>query len=399
MSLARGHAIRLIIVTTVFVAAAWLLLPWFFFDIRSNGTINARLVTVQAPIEGTIVQTPPDVGAFVHQGDVLTQITDERGSRGIIVTLDTEREMLHNRVAALKDKLIALEALKQRLSQQASVHKEETSTNLRYQYIEAEARQQYWESVRRERELNNNRLKTLALDGYAPAVRVEQAESLLNQAHQEVIRATADVDRLRQEVKMAGEGVYLRDGRNDVPYSQQRLDEFTIAAADLNVQIAETEGRLKAVDRGFQDEVIRAGRREAAIVVAPVPGTIWRRFVSAQGIVVRNGDVLKILDCSRVLAEVPIPESATDRISIGQIVEVRLQGATQTYEAKVLDIRGTRAVTPGIEYAAAPPLLKKDEALLTAQIVDPKLNPSAEKFCNVGRRVELRLPSILFSGN
>ena len=143
MSLARGHAIRLIIVTTVFVAAAWLLLPWFFFDIRSNGTINARLVTVQAPIEGTIVQTPPDVGAFVHQGDVLTQITDERGSRGIIVTLDTEREMLHNRVAALKDKLIALEALKQRLSQQASVHIEETSTNLRYQYIEAEARQQY----------------------------------------------------------------------------------------------------------------------------------------------------------------------------------------------------------------------------------------------------------------
>ncbi|NQV47664.1 MAG: HlyD family efflux transporter periplasmic adaptor subunit [Rhodospirillaceae bacterium] len=399
MPITRGHAVRLVIVITVFVVAAWLLLPWLFFDIRSNGTINARLVIVQAPIEGTVVQTPPDVGTFVSQGDVLTQITDERGSRGIIVSLDTEREMLINRVTALKEKLVALEALKQRLFRQAATHKEETTTNLRYQFMEAEARQRYWESVRQERELNHNRMKKLTADGYAPAVRVEQAESLLNQAHQEVVRATADVDRLRQEIKVAGEGIYLRDGRNDVPYSQQRLDELVIAAADLKVQIAETEGRLKAVERGFQDEMVRAGRRQEAIVLAPVTGTVWRRFVSAQGLVVRNGDILKILDCSKLLAEVAVPESVVDRISIGQILNVRLQGASQTHQAKVLDIRGTRAVTPGIEYAAAPPLLKKDEALLTAQITDSKLNPSAEKFCNVGRRVELRLPSIIFGGN
>ncbi len=397
MPLRIGQIIRLAIVGTVAVIAVWLLLPWLFFDIRSNGTVNARLVTVQAPIEGTVAMTPPDVGTFVQEGDTLTQISDERGSRGIVVTLDTDREMLSNRVDALEEKLVELVAMRERLAKQTTTHKEEAANNLRYQLIEAGARKRYWESVRKERTLNFERMQKLKADGYAPAVRAEQAESLLEQAREEVVRAAADTDRIRQEVEAAGKGIFLREGRNDVPYSQQRLDEIVVSAADLKVQIAETRGRLSAVERRFKDELGRLEKREGAIVRAPVSGTIWRRFVTAQGIIGRSGNILKILDCSKIIAEVPIPENAIDRVTIGRVLSVRFQGASQSYDAKVLDVRGTRSVSPGVEYAAAPPILKKDEALLTVQIIDLKLMPGTEKFCNVGRRVELKLPDF-FSG-
>lgn len=396
MQFSKGQIIRLAIVGGVAGTALWLLLPWVFFDIRSNGTVNVRLITVQAPIEGTIIMTPPDVGTFVSRGEPLTRISDERGSRGIIVNLDTEREMLSNRIQALEEKLNDLGALRERLDRQAAQHKTETTDNLRYQLLEAEARTQYWESVRKERQLSYERLLKLKANGYVPAARLEQGESLLEQAKQEVTRAQTDSDRLRQEIKAAGEGIYLREGRNDVPYSQQRLDEIIVSTADLKVQIAETRGRLKAVERRFEDELNRQAKRETADVLAPVTGTIWRRFVFAQGEVAKGNEILKLLDCSRIFAEIPIPESAIDRVSIGETVSVRYQGGTRSFDAKILDIRGTRAVAPGIEYAAAPPLLKKDEALLTALITDPDTKSGVEKFCNVGRRVELRLPGLLF---
>ena len=61
------------------------------------------------------------------------------------------------------------------------------------------------------------------------------------------------------------------------------------------------------------------------------------------------------------------------------------------FDARVVEIRGTRSVTPGLEYAAQPPTLKKDELLLVAEWRDPNVYDQPSNFCNVGRRVEVTI--------
>ncbi|WP_296992165.1 hypothetical protein, partial [Thalassospira sp. UBA1131] len=76
---------------------------------------------------------------------------------------------------------------------------------------------------------------------------------------------------------------------------------------------------------------------------------------------------------------------------------VRLQGSPETFEGIISGVIGTRAVSPELEYAALPPLLKKDEVLLVVNIPDSGFEDRPETFCNVGRRAEVSIPSRLHS--
>lgn len=384
----------------VAIISLWMIIPWVVSDVQSNGTVNARLITVQSPISGQIVKTPPDVGEVVWEGTSITEISDDNSSLGVVASLDVDREMLRSRVLALKSKHEELSKIRERLADQTLSHKNEYATNLRFQAIEANARVKYWESVHLERKQSLERSQKLVKDGFVSASRVEQAQSLFDQSLREIERSRAESDRLQQETEAAEKGVYLREGRNDVPYSQQRLDEVSIALADLTVQIAESQGRLKALERRYEDEMNRAGKREKLVVRAPVTGAVWRRFVISQAFVQQGNEIIKILDCSKLIAEVPVSESSSDKLALGKEINVRFQGGSRNYKGRIIELRGTRSVTSNIEYAAAPPLLKKDEALLTIQITDQSLERNAEKFCHVGRRVEVKLPGMFsFSGN
>ena len=182
----------------VVLSATWLLWPRVFSEVRSNGTINAKLITIYAPISGTIVQDLPDVGTRVTRGQVLTRIIDEFQPRTLLSSLDSERELLTARVAALTRKIGELKELKNRLSGQVKSHQSDMKNRLHYQLLEAEARVQVWMAAVRERSLAYSRSKKLHAGGYATTLALEKAESLLEQAKQEVVRSEADVARLKK---------------------------------------------------------------------------------------------------------------------------------------------------------------------------------------------------------
>jgi len=133
------------------------------------------------------------------------------------------------------------------------------------------------------------------------------------------------------------------------------------------------------------------------LVRSPIDGLVWRRIAAELATVTKNNDLAKILDCSDIRIEVPVDESLSDRVLIGATVSVRLQGSPEVYEGIVSGVIGTRAVTPELEYAALPPLLKKDEVLLVVQVPDAGFEDRPETFCNVGRRAEVSIPSRLNS--
>ncbi len=390
--LTRGQTVRLAVAAVIIVVAIWQLAPLTVADIRPNGVVNAKLVTIQAPISGQLVRAIPDIGEPIKAGQVVTRITDDTEPQALLAQLDGENQLLRSRETALLEKLNALDALKAELTTRVKDMISGSQLNLRFRLLEAEARRKSWQSVVKERELTLARQRTLFGDGHVARVRVDEAESLLEQAQQEVERAKADAERFREEGEAVGKGIFVGDGQKDVPYAQQRLDEVVLAIADLNVQLAETRGRMGAIDRQFREETMRAGRRESMQVRSPIDGLVWRRMASELSTVTKNNDLAKLLDCSAIHIEVPVDEGMSDTLLPGSDVSVRLQGSSEIYRGVVVGIRGTRAVTPELEYAAIPPLLKKDEVLLVVEVPEADFASSPQTFCNVGRRAEVQIP-------
>lgn len=393
----KGQIVRLTVALAIVVIAIWQLVPLTVSDIRPNGVVNAKLVTIQAPISGQLVRAIPDVGEPVSAGSIVTRITDDTEPQALLAQLDGEYQLLRSRKTALVEKLSTLNGLRRELGERVREMVTGSMESLHYKMLEAAARQKGWMSVVKERDLSLARQKTLLADGHVAKARVEEAESLLEQAQQEVERARADEERYRKESGALEKGVFVGDGQNDVPYSQQRLDEVVLAIADLNVQLTETNGRMASLEKQLRDESARAGRRESMLVRSPIDGLIWRRMATELATVTKNNDLAKILDCSDIRIEVPVDESLSDRMEIGAVVSVRLQGSPETFEGIISGVIGTRAVSPELEYAALPPLLKKDEVLLVVNIPDSGFEDRPETFCNVGRRAEVSIPSRLHS--
>lgn len=393
LSFSRGQIVRLGVAVVIIVIAIWQLAPLTVSDIRPNGVVNAKLVTIQAPISGQLVRAIPDVGEPIGAGAIVTRITDDTEPQALLAQLDGEYQLLRSRKTALVEKLSTLNGLRRELATRVTEMVSGSKESLRYKIIEAEARQKGWVSVVKERELSLRRQETLLKDGHVAQARVDEAESLLEQAQQEVERAKADQERFRKETGSLDKGVFVGDGQNDVPYSQQRLDEVVLAIADLNVQLTETNGRMTSIEKQLREETSRAGRRESMLVRSPIDGLIWRRMATELATVTKNNDLAKILDCSDIRIEVPVDESLSDRIETGAVVTVRLQGSPETFEGIVSGVIGTRAVTPELEYAALPPLLKKDEVLLVVEVPNAGFENRPETFCNVGRRAEVSIPS------
>jgi multidrug resistance efflux pump len=387
-----GRAIRVTAALVVLAGAVWVLAPHIISDLRSNGVVNARIVIVRAPIGGLMAAEPPEVGSKITLHDQLAEIIDGTESLSLLAQLDQERELIRGRIDALEGKMAALTSLYERLSIRISQFSEQSGKRLVFIADEARAREKAWSAVVEERRSHLGRISKLSESGHATKAQLETAKTTLEQALQEVARATADRQRVEQEIKALGKGVILGEGRDDVSYSQQRLDDIVVSRADLQIQLSEAESKLRAVDRQYELEILRSEQRNRGVVKAPINGLVWRRIATQGTTVAKESEIARLLDCSKLYIEVPISENAADDVAIGSTVKMRLQGSREFREGQIHDIRGPRSVTPADEWVSQRPQLKRDEVLVTIQTTVEKLGTRVTNFCGVGRRVEVAFP-------
>lgn len=79
--------------------------------------------------------------------------------------------------------------------------------------------------------------RRLNQSGIAASRTLETAESAHGAASARCIAAAARLDRLTVEKRAAENGVYLRDGGNDTPYSQQQRDRLMLRRQEVEAQL------------------------------------------------------------------------------------------------------------------------------------------------------------------
>ncbi len=386
-----GQITRIGLAVSLLVAGIAIYGPPLLYTTSSEAVLNARVITIAAPIEGHITTAPPPEGTAVNVGAPLLAIENPTVDRGRLDDLEAARTRTAEDLAGARHLVETLATQTDSLGQQMSDYLAATVTRLALEQKEAQADAQAAEASAVEARHNYQRKRALP-----PSTVVSLAD--LDQANQAAIRTQAVAERsrftaqrLNAELEAAQHGILVGTDRNDVPYSEQRLDEFRLRKAEAEAQAATLTARLAQLEQQLSVERVRTANLSAIQLKAPQSGVVWRPLVANGSTVARDSDLMTLIDCSELYVTATFSSGQFDNLRPGRSAVVRLSGTGIDYPATVVDARAMQGSAGTERFAAPLPKLADRQVLAVLRLDNPEPLAST-KYCDVGRRVEVWLP-------
>jgi multidrug resistance efflux pump len=380
------------------LVSGWILLSWVIspsiWNITSSqAVVNAHIMTLYSPIEGTVTTPPPTVGKAVAADSYLVEITNPRVDNSRREELKTEAASLEQRVAALKKQNAVLETLKSKLADSARRYQEALVRRLEKQVAEAKSTAAATDAFLQQRRYKRDQISRL----YGERGGVSQSEIVTVKLAAEAAQRKAEqahlaVRRLTDELESVRKGNYIGpgDGRNDVPYSMQRMHEIAIRQQDIEAKIQEFEARSAQVQKQLRIEGERVERQGGCELKAPIDGIVWRRPLAGGATVTRQTPVLELLDASDIFVDALVSEKHFGDIRPGDKVIIKLIGSHAQVCGTVRDVLGKVALIGDTTLAAEVPKLGKHEIHVIVTFDDGP--PRSDNFhpYHIGQPVEVR---------
>ena len=364
---------RLFIGLALILLALWVIVSEQMAGASADAVINARLNTLRSPIAGQLLMPPRALGSSVRLGEELVSVTDPLVDKIRLDDLAMERGFAEAEVARL------------------SVHVARAAEQI--ETLETRRQAYSLERVREiETRLSHARARLDLLErgasGDGPvAALVEEGQSG-DQGDPQIEGIALEYARERVAVleitlRSAKSGVFLGDGYNDAPFSEQRRIELETLRSGLDADLTNAKARLDSVDARILKERERTTLLAGAALHSTANGQVWE-FLAANGETVQRGqDVLRLLDCDSTIVTVSVTESIYNRLTIGEAAVFRLSGEGRNFAASVIRLAGPGAGTIYQNLAIAPSqrhLERYDVALVV-----PRLRETPELRCAVGR--------------
>ncbi|WP_323795505.1 HlyD family secretion protein [Nisaea sp.] len=380
---------RIFLSVAIIGAAAFGMSPSVFVIPSIDAVVNAEITVVSSMSEGTVKGGPPAVGTRVRKGSQLAETYNNRQDQSFMGELRTEKVALTERIDALDRQENALRDTADELAARVSAYGDFTLKHLSRRLAEAEADREAIAAERQHAGRELDRQKTLLSKDATSKAKFENAEFKVKQLDARLSQKNAIIERLNVRRQSVQQTTFLSEGQNDVPYSQQRLDEIRLRLFDLEARRSEYTIRVREIERQFETETKRLAATRLTRLYSPVDGIVWKRFVKPGNEVVTGIELLEIVDCANAFLDVSLEEESFSRIRIGDEAEVRLVGANAPFSARVLALRGAGAITEDRLLAARPQMRgpREFQAILS---FDPQQHGAGpQNFCLIGRSAEV----------
>ncbi len=312
---------RIVAAFFVTLALALVLAPWQQSAAGAGRVIAfapiERQQTIEAPIEGRIVQFHVREGSVVKAGDPLVDISDNDPE--ILTRLKQERDAVTARIDAANARAASIESRIDQL--QASRDSAISAATRRVQMAQqrAAAAQRAVDAavaVHRTAELNEERVRSLQAQGLRSTRDFELAELDEVKAKTELDRATASLESARAE-QLALESDQLKVSTDGAA----AIDDARATRASAIADAANGAAELARID-------VRLARQETQAVKAPRDGIILRLVVPSGAQMVKAGDPLAILvpDAETRAVELWIDGNDVPLIAEGEHVRLQFEG-------------------------------------------------------------------------
>lgn len=351
--------------------------------VSANAFVNARLTTTRAPISGTFDAISRPLGAGVNVGDNLGTIADPLVDNVRLSDLQQQRMATKAELDRLTKTVEGLSASIEELGKRAQNYRVERIHQLQAQIDGAEASANAAEARLRYSRLSLERSDRLSDQGVRTGEALEQSRSLAEVAELDLASALETVRVARINLAAAERGIFLGDGYNDAPYSEQRVSELEVARDQLQASAAAQVTVLEALDLRIRAEQVRVNRLNSASLQANVSGLIWDYLAISGETVQRGQDLLRLVDCQSTIVTLSVTERVYNQITLGSTAQFRMNGSDRLLPGLVTRVAGSGASTVYLNLAIAPSERHLERFDVTLDV--PALRQEPELRCLIGR--------------
>jgi multidrug resistance efflux pump len=338
----RRRSVRLVLAGGLIATGAWAFLPYVNYRIASSAFVNAELVRVAAPIAGQLTLELPHKGDFLDRSTALPLIEARAPDMRHLVHLQSQHAVAKERADLARRQLSEIDAADRELAERSTVHRSGVVARLGYELEEARAEKTGCTAELALRRDVGSRLDQLVKIGTATAIKSAEAFATLEATSARCEVADAKVKRLEVELKSAQDGVFLRDGVNDAPYSQQQRDRLLLRRQDLEIRALEETLQASQVAAEITQERGRLARLSRSDVSLPARHVVWSVAASPGSAVAEGQTVLDLAACQDRFVSVELPERDFERFRTGAPAYVRLVGSNDWTEGRIRQVRGWR---------------------------------------------------------
>lgn len=346
-----------------------------------EAVVNARVVTLRAPIEGEVSALPANLArsGIVPQGTPLLDVVDHRADRGRLDELQRQNGHLSSERMALDGKLAAARTLGADLDRQANLFRQGRIAQLGARSAELQNMIAVAGAQKEEAVAARNRAAALSRTGAVSSAdldRLTRAAVVATQTEAATRNRLAAAD---VELKAAHDGVYIGDSYNDRPSSVQRAEEVRQQIAGWTAERMGLEAEADRLARDMAEEQERYRIRADAAMSFPVAGRIWEVMVSP-GEQVRVGqDLVRVLDCSTTLVTANVTETVYNQLRMGSTARFLPSDGGGALAGAVVALTGQAGAPANL--AIEPAALSKEPYRVTVAV--PTLD--AQQACGIGR--------------
>jgi multidrug resistance efflux pump len=344
----------------------------------TEAVVNARLVSLRAPIDGRIEDFTPAIGIEVPRGRFLLHISNGRADRGRLDDLQRLLEQTESERPAVVRRLARLKEIYQQITQQARAFQAGRVRELEERALDLKAQVSATDASVSEAASTFARTKALASSGIQTAVAVERAERDSKVATE--TRKSLDHRLFATEIELeaARRGEYVGDSYNDRPSSLQHADELSVRVAEADAELGSRDERLARLRAALAVETARYSEMSNAVLSSPIDGQVWEILVSPAEEVRKGQDLMRLLDCSGTIVTATVRESVFNQLRIGGQAQFRLSGQSAKFNGTIVRMSGSAA--PSDNLAIQPTALAQGGYRVAVSV--PEL---ASARCEVGR--------------
>jgi multidrug resistance efflux pump len=360
----------------------WMPLKAIWQTSSVEAVVNARIVTLRSPIDGTVNSKSrhSTSSSVVKEGDVIIRVVNARGDRNRLDDLRRQMSRLDNERPTLAAKLTSSQALQQDLARQASQFREGRILQLEARIAEIQSAIEAAASRREEAAAAVERASSLIKSGSVSTVELARLTRDQSIAQQTEIGARRRLDAANVELTAAKNGTYIGDSYNDRPSSVQREEEMRQRVGDINADLAHADTEIDWLSHEIAAEQLHYIARSEADITAPVSGRIWEMMTST-GEDVRAGQaLLKLLDCNGAVVTANVTEGVYNRLQLGEQATFEPNDSSSAIKGLIVNLTGASGAPANL--AINPDALNKEPYRVTVSM--PGIGTTG-KDCEVGR--------------
>lgn len=368
----------------------WAVLPYFSYRLSSSAFVNAEVKRIQAPISGYLAADLPRKGNFVDKTSSITLIRSYSDDHRRLVDLEGQQASAQARAALAKKQLEEVSGLDSELGRRLEAYRKGMIARLGYEIQEAEAEKVGCLAEVEQRRDIVNRMRGLAETGATSQIRSAEALAKQEATATQCEMAGARGERLRTELSSMQAGVYLRDGANDVPYTQQQRERLFIRRQELEMEARRNDDSVSQLAAEIVEERRRISELAQFNLDLPMRHVVWSVPATPGSVVTEGQTIIDFADCDNRFVTVELPEREFEEIKPGDPASVRLFGSDQWKIGRVVQVRGSAARGDDRLLAAQVPTPSRGNVTVDVSLPDEDARPARTRYCDIGRLADVR---------